>query len=262
VQVSGMYVQVKEVGLKKQLELLFRLQTIDSNIKRTETLQRQFEEEVKRLQGELDRETQKSAEAKLAVDELVKKHREHEGALKVLEDQKSKVQQKMMAIKTNKEFAAAQHEISSIEQAIGKKEEEIILAMDAVEDSKGVITSADQAQQQAQQRFDEKKKQAETELRDFLADVEKQREEREALLREIAPDILRTYQQIYKARNGTAVALADNEQCFGCSMKIPPQVYNEVVQGDQLHTCPNCRRILYVDRAGTQDRQTACDQTG
>ena len=42
----GRYSQVKEVGLKKQLELLFRLQAIDSNIKRAETLPQQFEEEV------------------------------------------------------------------------------------------------------------------------------------------------------------------------------------------------------------------------
>jgi predicted nucleic acid-binding Zn-ribbon protein len=150
----------------------------------------------------------------------------------------------------------------SIEQAIGKKEEEIIMAMDAVENSKDLISAAEDALKQAQQRFDDKKKQAETELGDFLADIEKQRGEREGLMQEIKPDMLQTYQQIQKARNGMAVALADNEQCFGCSMKIPPQVYNEVVQGDQLHTCPNCKRILYVDRSQAEAGQAACDQSG
>jgi predicted nucleic acid-binding Zn-ribbon protein len=99
--------------LKKQLELLYRLQSIDSNIKRSETLQKKFEEEVEKLQAELDDEARKSAEVKAEVDELVKKHREHEAALKVLEDQKSKVQEKMMAIKTNKEYSAAQQEVVS-----------------------------------------------------------------------------------------------------------------------------------------------------
>ncbi len=103
--------------------------------------------------------------------------------------------------------------------------------------------------QEARGRFEAKKQQAETELRDYLADIEKQRQERAALLEDIKPDMLAAYQQIAKARNGVAVALADNEHCFGCSMKIPPQLYNEVVQGDQLHTCPHCRRILYIDRS-------------
>jgi predicted nucleic acid-binding Zn-ribbon protein len=249
--------------LKKQLELLFRLQSIDSNITRAETLERQFEEEVKRLQAELDSEGQKSSDVKQEVDELVKKHREHEAALKVIEDQKSKVQEKMMAIKTNKEYTAAQHEVVSIDQSIGKQEDEIILAMDAIENAKELITGADAALQGAQQRFDDKKNQAATELSDFLADIEKQKGERETLLQEIKPDMLRTYQQIFKARKGIALVLADNEHCFGCSMKIPPQIYNEVVRGDQLHTCPHCKRILYIDRSAVEaDQQQACDQSG
>ena len=80
---------------------------------------------------------------------------------------------------------------------------------------------------------------------------------------EIKPDMLRIYEQIYKSRNGQAIALADNEQCFGCSMKIPPQTYNEVVRGDTLQMCPHCRRILYVDRSQVPDgQQAACDQSG
>jgi len=252
---SGGNEQAKEAGLKKQMELLYRLQTIDSNIKRSEALQRQFEEEVTRLQSELDGEAEKSSAVRQEVDALAKKHREHETALKILEDQKRKVQEKMMAIKTNKEYAAAQHEISSIEQAIGKKEDEIILIMDAVENAKDVTAAAEEALQAAGRRFDAKKQQAETELRDYLADIEKQRQAREALLQEIKPDMLKTYQQLHKARNGVAVALADKEYCFGCSMKIPPQIYNEVVQGGELHTCPHCRRILYVERSAADEGQ-------
>ncbi len=243
--------------MKKQMELLYRLQTIDSNIKRSETLQRQFEEETSRLQIELDAEIEKSAAVSGEVETLAKQHREHEAALKVLEEHKRKIQEKMMAIKTNKEYAAAQHEISSIEQVIGKKEDEIILAMDAAEKSKELIAAAEKALQEARRRFEDKKQQAETELRDYLADIEKQRQTRETLLQEIKPDMLATYQQLHKARHGVAVALADDEYCFGCSMKIPPQLYNEVVQGDNLQTCPHCRRILYVDRSAAEDQQSA-----
>jgi uncharacterized protein len=242
--------------VKKQMELLYRLQTIDSNIKRSETLQRRFEEETSRLQLELDTETEKSAAVSAEIEALVKQHREHEAALKVLEEQKRKIQEKMMAIKTNKEFAAAQHEISSVEQAISKKEDEIILAMDAVEGSKDLSAAAEKTLQEARLRFEDKKRQAETELRDYLADIEKQRQTRETLLKEIKPDMLAAYQQLHKARNGVAVALADNEYCLGCSMKIPPQLYNDAVQGDTLQTCPHCRRILFVDRSPAEDQQS------
>jgi predicted nucleic acid-binding Zn-ribbon protein len=61
------------------------------------------------------------------------------------------------------------------------------------------------------------------------------------------PDIYTEYQRLMKAKNGRAVAVVSYEQCMGCSMKIPAQIYNEVMLGEKIKFCPHCTRILLVN---------------
>jgi predicted nucleic acid-binding Zn-ribbon protein len=33
---------------------------------------------------------------------------------------------------------------------------------------------------------------------------------------------------------------------MGCNMQIPPQMYNLLFRGDDLHACPHCQRVLVL----------------
>jgi uncharacterized protein len=35
--------------------------------------------------------------------------------------------------------------------------------------------------------------------------------------------------------------------CGGCHMTIPPQLYNILIRGNSIESCPNCHRIIYWD---------------
>jgi predicted nucleic acid-binding Zn-ribbon protein len=40
-------------------------------------------------------------------------------------------------------------------------------------------------------------------------------------------------------------------------MHIPPQLYNELVKGDRMITCPTCQRMLYIENAPKQGKAEA-----
>jgi len=40
-----------------------------------------------------------------------------------------------------------------------------------------------------------------------------------------------------------------DEHCQGCNMGIPPQLYNIVLRGENIETCPYCHRIMYYEVA-------------
>ena len=42
------------------------------------------------------------------------------------------------------------------------------------------------------------------------------------------------------------IVAAENGLCMGCSMRIRPQLYNEVLGQKVIHPCPTCGRILVV----------------
>lgn len=238
--------------MDKQLELLINIQTIDTNIRNSEELQKKYNNDIKKLEQEVKKEAEKLEKEQEQLEDLEKKHRDRERALSALEDQKKKNEDRALSIKTNKEYQAALHEIENIKGSISKTEDEIIAAMDAVDSLKSVMKSAGEKLDKTRAQYDEKKRQVEEDLKTYLADIEKQKQRRENLVNEVEPDIFSNYNKIKKMRSGRAVAQTENEQCLGCSMKIPPQVYNEVVFGEKLIFCPNCQRILFVKRGEAQ----------
>jgi len=232
--------------LKKQLELLCQIQTIDMNIMRSEELRKKYDADLQALEAELQR-----SEAEYKAEQERQKQTEKnlqrlERELAEERDLKKKTEEKLMSVKTNKEYQAGLHEIELIKQQIKAKEDEIIETMDACERNKLTLARAAEALAAAQKRREEKKRQIQEEFAAYLEDIERQKVQREALVKEIPGDLLADYMRLLKVKNGRALARAEYEQCTGCSMKIPPQIYNEVVLGEKIKTCPNCNRILYV----------------
>lgn len=72
---------------------------------------------------------------------------------------------------------------------------------------------------------------------------------REAQAAEIGPDLLRRYERLRERKDGLAVAqVLVNGICEGCHFKIPDRLYADLQELDDLRTCEECGRILYVPR--------------
>jgi predicted nucleic acid-binding Zn-ribbon protein len=72
---------------------------------------------------------------------------------------------------------------------------------------------------------------------------------RDAVRSALDPDWLARFDRIAASR-GTAIALAVNQQCTGCSMGVRPQTWNQLREGE-LIGCDSCSRLLYWDPAMT-----------
>ena len=68
---------------------------------------------------------------------------------------------------------------------------------------------------------------------------------REEIVRELDPELLKRYTTLKERRNGIAVVLVKDEGGQGGYVNTPPQMYNEVQKNKEIIICPNCHRILY-----------------
>jgi predicted nucleic acid-binding Zn-ribbon protein len=141
------------------------------------------------------------------------------------------------------------HEIQMAEEQIRKAEDEIL---DAMEEMEGTEKELKAAETDLKRRLDEIQElirkdeasvpQLEAEVGDLLvrkSDVEKL----------IPGELLDRYRRIADKRKGVALAEAKDELCTLCHVRIRPQVYADLRQGEVINACDSCSRILFVREA-------------
>ncbi len=157
----------------------------------------------------------------------------------------SKYKDQLMAVKTNKEYQAMQHEIATAEGLVRAQEDRLLDLMEVSERESADLKAAeaalkaDQAESTREQKaLDQEKAAQEAELTRLAA-------EREQLASSISKEALIIFERVAHGRRGIAVAEARDGLCVECHVRLRPQVFNEVRRNEKLIQCDSCTRILY-----------------
>ena len=230
--------------MNSDLKQLIRLQSIDLSIQELRAridkfpgISKALEEMLRSAQAGLD-----AAKAKAKSDHGARKKLESE--ISSIEGKISKYRDQMMAVKTNDEYRALQHEIEHAQTGIRKIEDDILNLMMEAETSQTDIKAAEALLKEDQQKVHDERKQLEEQNKRDLSALESYLKERREIEASISPDLLPQYERVRKHRGGVAVTAARNEVCE-CQVRIRPQVYQEIRKNDQIIACDACQRILY-----------------
>jgi predicted nucleic acid-binding Zn-ribbon protein len=69
--------------------------------------------------------------------------------------------------------------------------------------------------------------------------------ERKALVAQMSPAVVATFDKVARQRAGIGVARAEQERCVVCQVRLRPMVYTAVKRNDSITQCDSCQRILY-----------------
>ncbi len=231
--------------MNSDLKQLIRLQTVDLAIQELRT-------RIDRFPGISKALDEKLRSAQAALEKARDKAKTNQGSRKKLESdistaevKISKYRDQMMAVKTNEEYRALQHEIEHAQTGIRKIEDEILNLMIDAETSQADIKTAEARLKEDQQKVREERSQLEEENRRDLSALEAYLKERKEIEASISEDLLPRYERIRKHRGGVAVGIARDEVCEVCKVRIRPQVFQEIRRNDQIIACDACQRILY-----------------
>jgi len=231
--------------MNSDLKQLIRLQTIDLSIQELRTRIDKFPGISKALD-------QKLKSAQTAVDTAKENAKSNQGGRKKLEAEIASIETKiskyrdqMMAVKTNEEYRALQHEIDHAQKAIRKLEDDILNLMIEAETGQAELKGAEAALKQDQEKVHAERKQLEEENKRDLSALDSYLKERKEIETAVSPDLVSRYERIRKHRGGVGVAAARNEVCEICQVRIRPQVFQEIRKNDQIIACDACQRILY-----------------
>lgn len=231
--------------MRDQLGLLIELQKMESEAGRLLAKERELPAQVKVLEEEFKALCAVAEAGREQLEELRRRRREKDNQLHAGQESLKKTRERLFEVKTNKEYQSMLKEIETFEAKNSKIEDEIIVLLDELERAETAAKVKDAELETQRQRFEGEKRKLEAELAALAGELAACNEGGEALKKEIAPDILRKYQQIKGVGRGLAVVSVWKEVCDGCHMSIPPQQYNELQKSSGLMTCPNCNRIIY-----------------
>lgn len=82
---------------------------------------------------------------------------------------------------------------------------------------------------------------------DYTRKLDELYKKRSEIAETIDKCIIRSYNRISQNRNGLAIVKVINNSCEACNISLPPQFIIEIKRATQIHTCPNCCRLLYTE---------------
>ncbi len=227
------------------LKRLIELQDIESRAAVANKAIAEAPGRIAALDALLKSATTALATAKQALTDTQTSRRGIDNDLLAAQQRRDKYKDQLMAVKTNEQLHAMQHQIKAVEDEVGQHEERVLVNMMKADEVNAEIKKAEAALKAAQAKVATERATIESEATTHQATVAACAIARDKLLGAMDNKAaVETFQRIAKVR-GTAVARAEGERCTICQVRLRPAVFSEVRKGDSLVQCDSCNRILY-----------------
>ena len=232
-------------NIQEQIEILVTLQGVEMEILQADRQIVTLNSEADALdQAAADREAAFGAE-KEALGVLKKAYRELESESKVNVESIVKSNEKLRAVKTNKEYQSILKEIEELRKKNSGIEDRMLELLEEIEAQEAAAREREDQLANFIQTCKEKKKVLADNVNRERQTVDDLNEKRMQIRDKADQKTIAVFDSVRKKVRGIAVAPAQQAICMGCHMNIPPQLFNELLRFDEFRFCPHCNRILY-----------------
>ncbi len=233
--------------MNADLKKLLDIQSFDKHIADLELELRKIQQKEERILNVVEAKLSQISDVKEEIEELEKDLKFKVDLLEETIDNLNKLELKQNSISTEKQLQAVTTEIDIARTNKSVLEEKIESLKEQIEQkNKGLRELEDRHEQlkktlkDYQERFSQRRE-------EINSEIDKISKTKEELLPTIDAKILRKYEKINKWAKGTAIVPVKKEACYGCFMKLTPQVLTLLQDTDEIVYCPNCGRMLYLD---------------
>lgn len=238
--------------MNERIEILRRLQSIDTKLKRIEGDKLYRSYDVQKKQNQIQQKKLELSKIAEEIKTFQKSIGSKELDLKSIEVEIGKLRQQMNQVKTNKEFSALKTEIGGKEADKSVLEEEVLRAMTTYEEVQQRYKSFEKEMQQDELALKEVQRQVEADLKAIDAEIAGLKKKRSDYASGVDHEALQNYSRLISHKDAVAIVSVINQVCQGCFMSVTAQTLNRLMSGNDLTFCHSCGRILYLDDSGSE----------
>ena len=232
-------------ALQETLQLLIQLQEIEKKLQSLVEQKARTPKQIAALKEEAGAADAQLSKQQEMLESMRKSGRQLEQEVEELEGRKAKSKQKLLEVKSNKEYQATLKEIDHLGELVRGREDQILEQMESAERLQKQISEQKRAVEDADQRLEREGVQLEKDAKRADEQMANLNEQKEQLKPRIPADLLKKYQFLRTKRAGVALAPVNRGTCQVCHMNLPPQMYNDLQKNERMLHCPNCQRIIY-----------------
>lgn len=231
--------------MKEEMSHLICLQDCDNRIGHIISKKNEGPLKIKRLEDELNVIEKEHQEELDRFEALKKNGRDIDRETQDLDVKIEKSKLRLSNIKSNKEYRAVLKEIDDLKKAIFQREEKSLQIMEEIEVLRERCQDNEKEVAEGRKTLDREKNEVQLELKALDEELRLFEEKRVLLSQTVEQDLLKKYLLLKERKQGQAISPVSQAVCQACHMRIPPQMYNELIRGDSLLSCTNCGRIIY-----------------
>lgn len=230
---------------RAQINTLIELQNIDLETTRIRSFLENIPPIITRLEAQLNEFEQTIIEKGAIISDLKKEYRSMESDVQMNQDRIRKNNERLVSVKTNKEYHAILKENEELSRKNSGVEDEMLKKLDFLEEEEKTILESRSELEEMKRQTIEKKESLNKEEEEEKKKLDSLLLSREEIASKVDPKIMKRFNLSKGQTNGNGVAAVISSVCQGCNMNIPPQMYNELQRCNSLELCPWCHRIIY-----------------
>ncbi|MEX2545827.1 MAG: C4-type zinc ribbon domain-containing protein [Phycisphaeraceae bacterium] len=241
------------MSLQEQLRELYRL-----------------DQQVRGLRGRLDAAERRQRAQRERLEQLQQQHQElanqlrhHRAEAHQLEQQAAglderiaSLRERMNTARSNKEYSATLVEVNTLKGDKSKLEDQALEQMGEVEALQQRVTDVEQRVADQQKLVVSAEREVETAREEVGQRLDQATAERDTAAGQVPPAAKTVFDRLIHSYEGEALAEVHEQDrrrmeytCEGCYMSLPIERVNALLsQPNQVVTCSNCGRILYMNQ--------------
>ena len=233
--------------MQETVTKLIALQKIDSRLLEIEEIKGDLPiivEKTENLVNNLKDEVVNNLDA---IKEIEKTIRELGFKVEDSNEKLKKYKDQLYLVKSNKEYDALMLEIDHIKEFLDGVETNIL----ELEEKKSSFEEKNKSNEidieSNQKRLDESTLELSNAMTSTKSEEDGLNNESDGLVKNIADNLISSYEQLRNARDGKAMVSINRGACGYCFNQLPPQFVIEVKQNNSIKNCDSCGVFLYYD---------------
>jgi predicted nucleic acid-binding Zn-ribbon protein len=244
--------------VKAELEKLIDLQKTDTNIRRLKKAIETADERRAEIEQEFEQHASSIRDIQATRDKANTERAELENQIAENKTYLERADRNLKHSQNQKEYETAMRETDALQKQITALETQVLEKVTAVEEVEKIleeraeeINGLETKRTAALGTFDK-------EIAKAKKEFESETAKRQKVFVTLPKNLATVYDRFaQRSKDGIAVAEVVKGSCSACHIALRPHMVMEVKRGNQIITCENCARILYMLPKDEQSEATA-----